>query len=65
MTTAQAKAVAAHLEHLRSGRHCGCERLCERAAILEADAGMHRGEAEETAAMMAARVPRQLGLVST
>jgi hypothetical protein len=59
VTPAQSRAVAAHLQHLRSGRTCGCELLCERAAILEAEAGMVRGVAEETAAMMAARVPRQ------
>ncbi len=65
MTPAQAKAIAAHLQHLRSGRTCGCELLCERAAILEAEGGMVRWVAEESAAMMAARVPRQARLVET
>lgn len=59
MKPAQSAAVAAHLAHLRSGRACGCDLLCERAAILEADAEMSRREAEETAAAMAAKVPRQ------
>lgn len=64
MKPVQSAAVATSLAHLRSGRACGCDLLCERAAILEADAGMSRREAEETAAAMAAR-PRQQTMFTT
>ncbi len=61
MTTANrtnAEAMGRNVEHLRTAKNCSCERLCERAAILEADAGMTRVDAEMTAAAWAANWAR-------
>lgn len=59
MTPRERRIVAEVLAHLRGIRGaCGCDH-CERAGILEHDAGMPRAAAEQRAAEEAAGVMRQ------